>query len=156
MIANRKYRKKRIFSLENGDSKVEGRANLKSFVTKFYKGLFRGPEDNSFTLDESRNLDIPQVSSWENKFFTTDFTGNEIKEAIFSMKLNKAPGPNGFPAEFYQYFWETVKGDLMYMFWDLSKGDLSLFSVNFRAITLIPKVQRQMSFNNIDRSVYLT
>jgi hypothetical protein len=42
------------------------------------------------------------------------------------------------------------------MFWDLSKGDLSLFSVNFRAITLILKVHRQMSFNNIDRSVYLT
>jgi hypothetical protein len=92
---------------------VEGRANLKSFVTKFYKGLFGEPEDNSFTLDESRNLDIPQVSSWENNFFTTDFTESEINEAIFSIKLNKAPGPDGFPAEFYQRFWETIKGDLM-------------------------------------------
>jgi hypothetical protein len=35
---------------------------LKSFITEFYKGLFSEPEDNSFTLDESRNLDIPQVS----------------------------------------------------------------------------------------------
>jgi hypothetical protein len=113
MIANGKYRKQRIFSLENGDTKVKGRANFKSFITKFYKSLFGEPEDNSFTLDESRNLDIPQVSSWENNFFTTDFTESEIKEAIFSMKLNKAPGPDGFPAEFYQYFWETVKGGLM-------------------------------------------
>jgi hypothetical protein len=31
MIANGKYRKKRIFSLENGDTKVEVHANLKSF-----------------------------------------------------------------------------------------------------------------------------
>jgi hypothetical protein len=62
MIANGKYRKKRIFLLENGDTKVEGHANLKSFIIEFYKGLFGDPEDNSFTLDESRNLDIPQVS----------------------------------------------------------------------------------------------
>jgi hypothetical protein len=54
------------------------------------------PEDNSFTLDESRNLDMPQVSSWENNFITADFTERDINEAIFSMKLNKAAGPDGF------------------------------------------------------------
>jgi len=56
------------FSLENGDTKIEGLANLKCFISEFYKGLFGESEENSFTLDESRNLDIPQVSSWE-KFF---------------------------------------------------------------------------------------
>jgi hypothetical protein len=25
------------------------------------------------------------------------------------MKKNKAPGPDGFPAEFYQVFWDTIK-----------------------------------------------
>ncbi|WVZ88936.1 LOW QUALITY PROTEIN: hypothetical protein U9M48_035403, partial [Paspalum notatum var. saurae] len=64
-----------------------------------------------------------------------------IKEAIFSLKHNKAPGPDGIPAEFYQQFYETIKGDLLQMFWDLSKGDLPLFSLNFRVITLIPNVQ---------------
>jgi hypothetical protein len=28
----------------------------------------------------------------------------EVKETIFQMKHNKAPGPDGFPAEFYQIF----------------------------------------------------
>ena len=57
------------------------------------------------------------------------------------MHPNKAPGPDGFPVEFYQQFWETIKDDLVQMFKDLSKGDLPLFSLNFGVITLIPKVQ---------------
>ncbi|WVZ60059.1 hypothetical protein U9M48_010126 [Paspalum notatum var. saurae] len=162
MIANGKYRKKRIFSLENGETKIEGHANLKSFITEFYKGLFGEPEENSFTLDESSNLDIPQVSSWENNFLMADFSESEIKEAIFSMKPNKAPGPDGFLAEFYRHFWETVKGDLMQMFCDLSKGDLPLFSLNFGVITLIPKVQeanviqqyRQICLINVSYKIF--
>ncbi|KAJ1297556.1 hypothetical protein BS78_01G385600 [Paspalum vaginatum] len=101
MIANGKHRKKRIYSLENGNTKVEGHANLKNFITEFYKGLFGEQEENSFTLDESINHDIPQVSSQENILLTADFSESEIKEAIFSMKHNKALGPDGFPVEFY-------------------------------------------------------
>ena len=55
------------------------------------------------------------------------------------MEHNKTPGPDGFPAEFYQYFWEVIKGDLMNMFHDLHFGDLPLFSLNFGVITLLPK-----------------
>jgi hypothetical protein len=57
------------------------------------------------------------------------------------MEHNKAPGPDGFPAEFYQHFWETIKGDLMNMFHELHTGELPLFSLNFGVITLIPKVK---------------
>jgi len=57
------------------------------------------------------------------------------------MDHNKAPGPDGFPAEFYQQFWDVIKGDLMQMFHDLHNGDLPLFSLNFGVITLLPKTQ---------------
>jgi hypothetical protein len=32
------------------------------------------------------------------------------------MKHSKAPGLDGFPAEFYQIFWETSKDDLLDLF----------------------------------------
>ena len=85
--------------------------------------------------------DIPQVSQSENDFLTAPFTEKEIRDAIFDMEHNKAPGPDGFPAEFYQQFWDVIKGDLMQMFHDLHKDDLPLFSLNFGVITLVPKTQ---------------
>ena len=57
------------------------------------------------------------------------------------MEHNKAPGPDGFPAEFYQVFWEVIKDDIMTLFMDFHKEDLNLFSLNFGIIILIPKVQ---------------
>ena len=69
------------------------------------------------------------------------FTEEEIQNAIFDVEHNKAPGPNGFPAEFYQHFWELIKEDLMQMLHELHSGDLSLLSPNFGVITLVPKTQ---------------
>ncbi|WVZ93427.1 hypothetical protein U9M48_039405 [Paspalum notatum var. saurae] len=57
------------------------------------------------------------------------------------MEHNKAPGPNGFLTEFYQIFWEVVKGDLMALFHDFHSRNLALFSLNFGIITLLPKCQ---------------
>jgi hypothetical protein len=40
------------------------------------------------------------------------------------MKHNKAPGPGSFPAEFYQTFWDIIKGDLLELFAQLPAGQL--------------------------------
>jgi len=55
------------------------------------------------------------------------------------MEHNKAPRPDGFPAKFYQVFWEIIKGDLMSLFIDSQEECLPLFSLNFGVITLLPK-----------------
>ena len=141
MIANGKHRKKTIYSLDHEGSKIEGQANLKRFITKFYKELFGEPEESLLTLDEDDNQDIVQVSQTKNDLLTAPFTEKEVKEAVFQMEHNKAPGPDGFPVEFYQRFWEVIKGDLLSMFQELHYGDLPIFILNFGVITLIPKVQ---------------
>ena len=141
MVANGKHRKKRIFSLDHEDGKIEGQTNLKNYITRFYKDLFGPSQDNTMTLDEAQTFDIPQVTQAENEFLTASFTEKEIRDAVFAMEHNKAPGPDGFPAEFYKKFWDVIKVDLMQMFHDLHSGTLPLFSLNFGVITLIPKVQ---------------
>jgi hypothetical protein len=83
--------------------------------------------------------DIPQITSGENEALVAEFSEKEVRDAIFQMKHNKAPGPDGFPAEFYQVFWSLIKDDLMAMFQDFHSGNLPLFCLNFGTITLLPK-----------------
>ena len=55
------------------------------------------------------------------------------------MVHNKAPVPDGFPAEFYQAFWDLIKDDLMAIFVEFHNGILPLYSRNFGILTLLPK-----------------
>jgi hypothetical protein len=77
-------------------------------------------------MDETQIDDIPQVSVEENSFLTADYTEWELRKAIFQMEHNKPPDPHGFPAEFYQTFWETIKDDLLDLFRRLHAGQLKL------------------------------
>ena len=52
-------------------------------------------------MDETLRHDIPQVSEEENEMLIAPFSKEEVKLAIFDMEHNKAPGPDGFPADFY-------------------------------------------------------
>src|SRR6266542_370323 len=91
-------------------------------------------------MDESRTEDIAQVSEEENAFLIAPFTEEEVRKAVFQMEHNKAPGPDGFPAEFYQNFWEIINAELMEMFASLQAGRLDLFHINFGEIILLPKI----------------
>jgi hypothetical protein len=55
------------------------------------------------------------------------------------MEHNRALGPDGFPMEFFQVFWSVIKNNLLALFEEFHKGDLSLFSLNFGIVILLPK-----------------
>ena len=63
------------------------------------------------------------------------FTEKELFEAVSQMKRNKAPGSDGFLAEFYK---NIIKGDLVPTFQDLFNGHLQIFHLNFGTLTLLP------------------
>jgi hypothetical protein len=109
MVANGKRRKTRIFRLEQEDGIIEGDENLKRYITNYYKDLFGRPEGNNFSLLESMTEDIPQVSTEENELLTAEFSEKKVRDAIFQMKHNKAPGPDGFRRNFIRCFGVSLK-----------------------------------------------
>ena len=113
MLANGRHRKTKITQLEQEEGIIVGDANLKDYITDYYKRLFGPHLQNSFSLDETLRHDIPQVSEEENEVLVAPFSEEEIRSAVFDMEHNKAPGPDGFSVEFYQFFWDVVKQDLM-------------------------------------------
>jgi hypothetical protein len=93
---------KRIFQLEQDEGTIVGQENLKVFITEYYKKLFGAPVPSYFSMREEVTHDIAQLSEEESTILTSPFTEEEVLEAISQMEHNKAPGPDGFPAEFYQ------------------------------------------------------
>jgi hypothetical protein len=103
-VANGRHRKKRIHTRVQDEGTIEELDNLKTYITNYYKNLFGAKEDGNFSMDESRTDDISQVSEIANNFLTSEYSEEEVRKAIFQIEHNKAPGPDGFPAEFYQTF----------------------------------------------------
>jgi hypothetical protein len=91
-------------------------------------------------MNDALRHDIPQVSEEENEVLVAPFSEEEVKMAVLDMKHNKAPCSDGFPAEFYQFFWEIMKLDLMSLFYEFHARRLPIHSLNFVVITLLPKI----------------
>jgi len=79
LVANGKHRKQHIYKLENDQGIVIGDAQLKSYITQFYKDLFGPPDVSEITLEEDRIQDIPQVTQEDNELLTSEFTESEVK-----------------------------------------------------------------------------
>src|SRR4051812_24610766 len=105
--------KKSIHALNQDEGMIEGQEQLKAYITSYYKGLFGAPAEDILSMDETQTEDIPQVSNEENTFLNSPFTEEEIKKAGFQMEHNKAPGPDGFPAEFINTFGMPLRRTLL-------------------------------------------
>ena len=77
--------------------------------TAFYKDLFGHSVLSSINMS---NLHMNRLSDEDRALLTVPFSIEEIKKVVFSLKRNSAPGPNGFPAEFFQDFLDLIHIDL--------------------------------------------
>ncbi|XP_026448285.1 uncharacterized protein LOC113348651 [Papaver somniferum] len=83
---------------------------LRTHVVQFYEDKFNGQdpvikgdlfdfEHASISVDESNAMDM--IPSTE-----------EIKQAVFDLSADSAPGPDGFSGCFYRHCWDVIHGDL--------------------------------------------
>jgi hypothetical protein len=149
LLGNGRHRKMRIYQLQDGHNTIHGDNELKKHITRYYKGLFEPLEDDSVSLDMTRREDITHVTEEENAILIEEFLENEVRKALFQMEHNY-----GFPAKFYQTFWELVKKDFMTLFEEFHQGSLPLYSLNFGTIILLPKCVEAIKIQQY-RPIYL-
>ena len=69
------------------------------------------------------------------------YTGEEVKSALFQMYPTKAPGPDGYPAHFFQRHWELCGTEVTNVVLRILRGEESPEVINETFLVLIPKVK---------------
>ncbi|XP_074336620.1 uncharacterized protein LOC141673779 [Apium graveolens] len=79
------------------------------------------------------------ISAEQNRVLVKDITEEEVKQAVFHMHPDKAPGPDGMTPAFFQKHWSVVGKDVVKMVSNFFlTGDL-FEGINETNIVLIPK-----------------
>jgi hypothetical protein len=78
-----------------------------SLVTEYFAELFHA--DASLCSDPVINLINTRVTDQMNDGLCADFSDKEIADALFQIGPLKAPGPDGFPARFFQRNWAVMQ-----------------------------------------------
>ncbi|KAA3462946.1 non-ltr retroelement reverse transcriptase [Gossypium australe] len=131
----------RIVGLENEEGDwVTNPDDLLSIAANYFRELFTASESAS----DHRVLGIVEqrVSAEMNSVLLTPFLESEIQEVVKSMAPLKAPGIDGFPALFFQRYWDIFGSDVSSYCLVVLKGEVDMGEINKTHIVLIPKVDR--------------
>ena len=118
-LEKRNYKKKTISEVRLQDDSTTNDGNvILEQIESYYKNLctsdctFSNEECDSFML----NLKIPKPSDEDRESLEGLLSYDECKEVLETFQADKAPGEDGFTAEFYKYFFALVGNDLIASF----------------------------------------
>lgn len=94
-----------------------------------------------FSRPHTLDLQALRIEQLDLSALDLPFTEEEIWWVIKELKPDKAPGPDGFTAAFYQTAWHIIKGDILAAFNAFYTVDRRQFRcVNGALLTLLPKI----------------
>jgi hypothetical protein len=143
--ARRRTNKIKALIREDG-SRCTDTAEIKVQVENFYGNLFSSePCDSTESIIDSMD---GKVTADMNASLCKPYTNEEIKTALFQMGATKAPGPDGFPALFYQTHWNLLEQDVCNAVRGFLEGETIPEGFCDSVIVLIPKVSNPDNLKN--------
>ncbi|XP_019166974.1 PREDICTED: uncharacterized protein LOC109162747 [Ipomoea nil] len=115
---------------------VEG-DDMHSTILNYFDNIFAS---NGLSCDDPLfGVLTPRVTLEQSMMLDRPFETDEVKEALFSMYPDKAPGPDGLNPGFYQQFWEIVGRDVSGFITNALNSCVFPEGLNDTNIVLIPK-----------------
>ena len=136
----------RIHSLMDSDNnRVTDDNKLCDVARNYIVDLFQEQNSDIDPLIEAINASI---SIEDNNRLLAPFLIEEFKEALFSMKPDKCPGPDGFNPGFFQKFWASCGEELFHQCCEWLDTCSFPSTLNSTTIALIPKGESQTSMKD--------
>ena len=125
---------------ENGElttDPLEINDTFKAFYSKLYTS--EAPTDDTNMHNFFSNLKAPVINSAHKAELDLPLSLTEIRNAISAMQSGRAPGPDGYPIEFYKKFAAKLTPLILNMFSDSFGSGALPQTLTEASITLIPK-----------------
>ena len=89
------------------------RDSIEFYVQKYFEKLYGDEPYDESIQDYFVNLISNKINEVDKDTLSREVTEEEIFNAIKGLNVNKAPGIDGIPAEFYLKFWDVIKIELI-------------------------------------------
>jgi hypothetical protein len=120
---------------------------IKEVAHSYFKDLYTAPVQEDLEIGSYPFSEIPNlVTEDDNRTLNRPISMREIKQAVFSMHPDKAPGPDGFTPRFFIHCWDIIKKDLYKMVMRTQTCKKLGSSTNSAFLALIPKEKGAKSF----------
>ena len=100
---------KTIYKINTGDRIVTEPRSILCELKKFYMNLYKSKRGtNKSKKNPFLNVDLKTLSEEEKELCEGLVKVDEVKKVLKAMANNKSPGSDGYPAEFYKFFWSDI------------------------------------------------
>ena len=94
---------------------------IKESATDFFASLFTS--ESAFRgRFPALPFEVPKVDGACNDKLIEIPSAKEVRDVVFSMEVNSAPGPDGFGVGFYQTCWQIIQDELVAAVQDFFRG----------------------------------
>ena len=144
-LEKRNFNSKTLQCIKKNETIISDNSSILNELQVFYKCLYTSRfHDEEHNCDYFDDLERPQLDEDEKAALEQPISESEVLKALKSCQNNKAPGTDGFPAEFYKVFWFDIKTFLLDSIQhSYVNGSLS-YSQKQGIISLIPKKNKDM------------
>jgi hypothetical protein len=143
--ANGRRRKTRIIFLYTDEGVITESKEIGRHVVNFYKQLFGSSMHKGVHMSEGFWMEGEKITKIDCLMLVAPFSEQDVERAILGMKVDSAPGPNGFNVTFFRKLWKYINKEIMGMVKNLNQNKLDLKRLNFGVITLSPKKLRMLT-----------
>lgn len=151
-IATKRKSKNLIKSLKNeqGEWTIEF-SELTSLAFKHFTGILQSEDNLSKRIQaQLENLQMPILTPTKASEIINPIQPSEIKEAVFSLPKDSAPGSDGYHASFFfQKNWSLVSANVIAMVRSIWNYGRILKEMNKTNVVLIPKKPHPSTFQDL-------
>ena len=103
-------RTNKISIMMDGQKRLGKKEGIIKHIEEYFSSLYADEGWGRPSLD---NLAFDAIETQKAQWLGREFEEEEVRQAVFDLAGDKAPGLDGFPMAFFQRFWVMLKRDIL-------------------------------------------